>query len=154
MVRQTLYNAFTKINPLEKNAVINFLHEHTPNTSKSDIRHAIEYALKEIPSFGGFIYTAHQDKQLVGVIIATKTGMTGYNAKHLFVFVSLLPLLNISEDSATSLLSRAIDYADGDIALHIKPNNPALKLYQKLGFQAQFVELRLSKEQVEAKISA
>ncbi len=38
------------------------------------------------------------------------------------------------------LMLNAIDYAKGDIALHVEANNPAIKLYEKLGFTNPYLE--------------
>jgi ribosomal protein S18 acetylase RimI-like enzyme len=42
-------------------------------------------------------------------------------------------------------MKRAIELADGDIALHVEPDNPARILYEKLGFTNKYLEMRLKK---------
>lgn len=141
----TLYNAFTGISPAEKSAVVRFLYEHNSNASKKDIQEAVEYAVKHKPSFGGFIFMAHVDRKIIAVIVANKTGMEGYNPKIIFIYVTLHKSHRRRQKVVRELLKKAIRYADGDIALHVEPNNPALKLYQRLGFQSNLLELRLIK---------
>ncbi|MCB0569319.1 MAG: GNAT family N-acetyltransferase [Phaeodactylibacter sp.] len=139
----TLYDAFSGINPMEKSKVVHFLCLHNKHANRQSIQEAVEYAVKLKPSFGGFVLTAEQDRQIVGAIVANRTGMEGYNPKNLFVFVSLHKEFQ-DEALIEALMQKAIRYADGDVAMHVEPDNPALKLYQKLGFQAQYLELRLS----------
>ncbi|HAB28956.1 MAG TPA: GNAT family N-acetyltransferase, partial [Xanthomarina gelatinilytica] len=35
---------------------------------------------------------------------------------------------------------------EGDVALHVEPNNPAIKLYESLGFTNKYLEMRLKKD--------
>ena len=43
------------------------------------------------------------------------------------------------------LMQKAISIAEGNIALHVEPDNPAKKLYEKLGFTNKYLEMRLIK---------
>lgn len=141
----TLYNAFTGISLAEKSALVSFLYQHNKNADKQDIYEAVEYAVKLKPSFGGYVLIAKQNQQIVGAIVANRTGMQGYNPNNLFVFISFDEAYIEDETIIPYLMQKAIDYADGDIALHVEPDHPAIKLYQKLGFQSEYVELRLQK---------
>jgi len=42
-------------------------------------------------------------------------------------------------------MKKAIEHAEGDIALHVEANNPAKKLYEKPGFTNPYLEMRLKK---------
>ena len=44
------------------------------------------------------------------------------------------------------LMENAIKTADGDIALHVEPDNPAKFLYEKLGFSNKYLEMRYKKQ--------
>jgi ribosomal protein S18 acetylase RimI-like enzyme len=143
----TVYDAFTGISPMEKNMLVSFLHEHCENAdSPASIREAVEYALKTKPSFGGFILVVRQRHQILAAIVANRTGMEGYSATNIFVYAGFHPECRSNETLIHDAMQKAIGYADGDIAMHVEPNNPALKLYQKLGFSAQYLELRLNKK--------
>ena len=45
------------------------------------------------------------------------------------------------------LVKQAIETAEGNIALHVEPDNPAKHLYEKLGFSSKYLEMRFNKEQ-------
>lgn len=138
-----LYDAFSGISPMEKSQVVRFLMEQEGHSEGDSIREAVEYAMKLKPSFGGFVLVARHNQQIVGVIIANRTGMEAYNPKNIFVFVTVEDSYRRKEAFVKQLIDQGIKYADGDIAMHVKSDNPALAIYQKLGFKAQYLELRL-----------
>jgi ribosomal protein S18 acetylase RimI-like enzyme len=43
------------------------------------------------------------------------------------------------------LMNKALLYAKGDIALHVEPHNPAKFLYEKVGFDNKYLEMRLKR---------
>jgi ribosomal-protein-alanine N-acetyltransferase len=142
----TLYNAFSGMTAPEKSAVVRFLQAHTENANKKSIEEAVEYALKNKPSFGGFVLTAQVNRQIIATIVANQTGMAAYSPGHLFVYVTVDQRYLKKEQLLQDFFHKAIDYANGDIAMHVKPDNPALQLFHKLGFSAEYLELRLHKK--------
>jgi Acetyltransferases len=44
------------------------------------------------------------------------------------------------------LMQLAIAHTEGNIALHVEPDNPAKKLYEKAGFTNKYLEMRLNKQ--------
>jgi hypothetical protein len=46
----------------------------------------------------------------------------------------------IASDTAS-----ATKFTKGDIALHVEPNNPAIFLYNKMGFENKYSEMRLQR---------
>jgi [ribosomal protein S18]-alanine N-acetyltransferase len=40
------------------------------------------------------------------------------------------------------LMKETIKHAEGDIALHVEPDNPAGFLYEKVGFTSKYKEMR------------
>lgn len=145
-----IYDAFSGINPVEKNRVIRFLNEFEGENKRENIEEAVEYAVKMKPSFGGFVLTAEQDGQIIGAIVANRTGMGSYNPNHILVFVTLHRDFQEDEALTQYLMHKVVQHAKGDIAMHVKPDNPALQLYKKIGFEAQYLELRLSKKNISA----
>ncbi len=146
----TLYDAFSGMNLMEKSKVVRFVCDHTPNSSRQSVQEAVEYAMKLKPSFGGYVLTVEEGRQLIGAVVANRTGMESYNPKNIFVFVTLHENCQQDRTLVQALMQKAIQYADGDIAMHVEPDNPALKLYQELGFKAQYLELRLQNPKASA----
>lgn len=144
MTTQTvLFTPYTGMSPMEQSAVVNFLCKHTDNACKAEIQDAVDYAIKNKPSFGGFVMVAKSGEEIISIIVANRTGMEGYNAGHIFVYTTLHREYQ-QETMFQQHMQKAIDYANGNVAMHVAPNNPALKFFKKLGFKAEFLELRLS----------
>lgn len=143
MYQQATYDAFTKISSLDKHKIIQFLYEHQdePIIEKRDIASAIEYAVKERPSFGGFVLTTTKDDEIVAAIVVNKTGMSGYGPEHILVYFAT------DRDSANSavnkkLLDKTIFLTQGDIAFLVTPNAPSKAIFEKLGYQTKLLEMR------------
>lgn len=142
--RVQLYNAFTGINPREKIALTNFLAQNSKEQDIASIREALDYALKNKPSFGGFIYSYWENHQLLAAVVVNKTGMEGFNPNYLLVYACVHPTLQENESILQDLISRTISFTQGDLSLHLRPDCPTLKLFKALGFQEKYVELRIS----------
>jgi len=77
----------------KKIALVNFIFDYQENAAlnRSLITHLIDYALKEISSFGGFVVTEEMDNELLGVMVVNNTGMKGYMPNNLIVASAFLP---------------------------------------------------------------
>ena len=42
------------------------------------------------------------------------------------------------------IVERAIEHADGDVKLHVEYDNPARRLYERIGFSSKYAEMRYS----------
>lgn len=143
--QMTIYNAFTGISPIEKKRLVTFLCDYAGNTNCHDVQEALDYALKRKPSFGGFVITIMDNKNIEAALVVNRTGMEGYNPNNICVFVAVNPDADDQSALLQELMGKAINYAHGDIAMHIEPDHPALQIYQQMGFRAQYLELRLDK---------
>ena len=70
-----------------------------------------------------------------------RTGMKGYVPENLLVFVAVDPALR-GRGVGEQLVRKAIELADGDIKLHVERQNPAKRLYERLGFASKYAEMR------------
>lgn len=131
----------------EKSDIIHFLHRHleTFGDPLNDIEKCIDYALKEYQSFGGFIISAYEKDEIAGVVVINKTGMKDYIPENILVYIATHKSYR-GKGIGKELMLKAIDFADGNIALHVEPNNPAVRLYEKLGFTNKYLEMRLIKK--------
>ncbi len=140
-----IFDAFTGISAWDHHAIVQFILEHSSGASRKDVCESIDYALKNKPSFGGFVLTLWENRELLGVLVCNRTGMTGYSPRNVFVFVAVPTSDARSEQILRELLDEGVKRADGDIALHLEPGHPALPLYEDRGFQPQYLELRFQK---------
>ena len=144
------FKIYTKINQIslpEKQAIAAFLHTHLGRYGdpQEHILNAIEYAIGDHPFKGGFVVLAKKQDDFVGAVVVNQTHMSGYIPENILVYIAVdidFRGLGIGKE----LMQHAIDFSSGDIALHVEPDNPALKLYEKIGFENPYLEMRYKKK--------
>lgn len=141
-----IYNSTFLPSNTERQEIIDFLHNHLDEfgDDKEDIAKSVAFAMHEGNTLGGFVITSRLDSKLAGVVVVNKTGMKGFIPENILVYIATNREMR-GKGVGTELMNKAIDNADGNIALHVEPNNPARKLYEKLGFQNKYLEMRLIK---------
>ena len=146
MTEFKVFDAINKPSLAELTEVVQFLHTHLEEygDDKKDIQKAIDYALKEFVSFGGFVMVLFEDGEMVGATVINQTGMGGYIPENILVYIATHSG-HRGKGLGKTLMQNAINYCKGDIALHVEPNNPAKFLYEQLGFTNPYLEMRLKK---------
>ncbi len=146
MVQTTVFNSTNKPSSDEKNGLIDFLFENLQEFGdpKSDIEKAVNYALKEIPSFGGFILVSYIEGDISGVVVLSQTGMKDYIPENILVYIATHKN-HRGKGIGKLLMQKTIDLAEGNIALHVEPDNPARFLYEKVCFGSKYIEMRYKK---------
>lgn len=141
-----IFNKNQKLNTTEKKEIVDFLYNHLEEFGdpKEDIEDCIDYAMEKTPSFGGFILAHYNNSQLLGVVIINKTGMKGFIPENILVYIATHNK-HRGKGIGKQLMKEAIKLSEGNIALHVEPNNPAKGLYQSLGFTNKYLEMRLIK---------
>jgi ribosomal-protein-alanine N-acetyltransferase len=138
----------THNNPGEKERIriVSFLHEHLEEygDEPTDINKAVLYALQEFESFGGFVLVSEENNEINGAVVINRTGMGGYIPENILVYIAT-HRDHRGKGLGKKLMNKAIDLAEGDIALHVEHNNPAKFLYEKVGFENPYLEMRLRK---------
>ena len=131
---------------IDRNEVIHFFHETMKlwNDSVEDIQRGLDYAFSDADGEGGFLLLASENKQLVGALLMLKTGMKGYVPENLLVFVSVDPSQR-GKGLGTKIIEKSIAESKGDIKLHVDYPNPAKRLYERLGFENKYAEMRLKR---------
>jgi|SRR5690606_8784993 len=131
---------------LEKNEIADFLFNHLDQygDKKEDIMKCLDYALSNFPHQGGFVLLAREAGEIVGAVVVNQTGMEGYIPENILVYIAVNSNQR-GKGIGKELMSRAINLAKGDIALHVEPDNPAKHLYEKMGFTNKYLEMRLKK---------
>ena len=146
MMNTILFNEKNKPTNCEKEEIIDFLFQHLEEFGdpREDIEKAINYAIKETISYGGFILEAIDNEKISSVIVVNKTGMKGYIPENILVYIATHKDLR-GKGIGKRIMNKAIEIAEGDIALHVEPDNPAKFLYEKLGFRNKYLEMRYIK---------
>ncbi|MBN2835178.1 MAG: GNAT family N-acetyltransferase [Candidatus Delongbacteria bacterium] len=143
MFETELYNSKNKPSTAQKENVVNFLYMNLQEFGdpKSDIEKAVSYALKEIPSFGGFVLVSYANNEISGVVVVNETGMKDYIPENILVYIATHRNMR-GKGIGKFLMQRSIELANGNIALHVEPDNPARYLYEKVGFTSKYIEMR------------
>jgi len=147
MIKTIVFDENKKPSLEEKNNIIQFLFDNLEEYGdpKSDIEKCANYALHEIPSFGGFILVSYLDDQISGAVIINQTGMIDYIPENILVYIATSKE-HRGEGIGKELIQKTIDLTHGNIALHVEPNNPAKYLYEKFGFTNKYLEMRYKRD--------
>lgn len=111
---------------------------------KEDIERAVKYAVMDAPSFGGFVMVGYENDQIAGAVVINKTGMKGYIPENILVYIAVNKDMR-GKGYGKTLMEKALEGCEGSVALHVEPDNPAAKLYEKIGFTNKYLEMRYSK---------
>lgn len=146
MIKYEILTPAETIGLVQRNEIADFLFEHLDEfgDDKADIKKAIDYALESGVTPGGFVVTARDNRSVIGAVVMNRTGMAGYIPENILVYIAMHGGYR-GKGIGKELMKRAINKADGNIALHVEPNNPAKFLYEKLGFTNKYLEMRLNK---------
>lgn len=103
--------------------------------------HDVPGSFTEQPATG---VPASDPSKIRGVVVVCETGMSGFVPENLLVYIAVDQKAR-GRGIGKTLMENAIKTARGDIALHVEPDNPARRLYERIGFTSKYLEMRLSK---------
>lgn len=111
------------------------------------IAKAIHHAMdKSHNNGGGLVAVMSDSNQIIGAAVINRTGMEDYIPEHILVYIAIHHH-HRGQRLGKFLLLAALKQIDGDIALHVEPDNPAIHLYKSLGFTNKYIEMRLSRKE-------
>jgi ribosomal protein S18 acetylase RimI-like enzyme len=110
---------------------------------RDHIARGLTDALGETPPGPGFILLALDDERIVGALVMLRTGMTGYVPENLLLYVAVDPEAR-GRGLGGRICREAIASVEGDTKLHVEYDNPAKRLYERLGFENKYAEMRCS----------
>lgn len=142
MYNCTVYDAFTGISPFEKLGIIKFLESHS-ELSKDIIQQSIDYAVKDCPSFGGYILSVNLEKEPIAVAVINKTGIPKLPSKNILVHFFIEPDWQNSE-FVKFFFGKLVELTSGDLSVQIQRNSPYFNLLSELGFLSQTIEMTYS----------
>ena len=125
--------------------IVTFLHKHMQNKTadKDTILRSIDYVYSKNQGKGGFILLGVQDNEILGCVVINETGMAGYNAENILVYMAVDPRYR-DLGLEKRLIEHAKKLAKGCISTFVEPSSATTDFYKKIGFQNRTVELRLS----------
>ncbi len=134
-------------NELPRERFIDFLYRHLDKfgDSKDAIGKSIDYAFSDEKGCGGFLLAVYNDDELIGALVMNKTGMSGYIPENILVYVAVDSRFR-GKGFGREIVNKAISMADGDVKLHVEYDNPAKRLYERIGFTTKYAEMRYKKE--------
>ena len=143
--------AFTKVNNesdipgwTTRPEIVDYFHETMkPYEDKpQDIERAIDFAFS--PDRGGFLMLCQYDGNWAGQLLMLDTGMGGYIPENILLFVTVSPDMR-GKGIGRQLIEHCINQCDGDVKLHVEYENPAKRLYERIGFTSDYAEMRFKK---------
>ncbi|HET8573902.1 MAG TPA: GNAT family N-acetyltransferase [Edaphocola sp.] len=134
----------------ERDAIAQFLFKHLEayGDPVNDIKSCMRYALSENGKPGGFILAGYESEsgQLASAVVVNETGMGGFIPENILVYIATHRDFR-GKGIGGKMMREALRTAQGDVALHVEPDNPARRLYEQLGFTNKYLEMRYKKEQ-------
>ncbi len=146
MLKIEALSAIDNATYLQKKEIADFLFAHLDQYGDphEDIMRCLDYALDKAVDKGGFVVMVRENGTIVGALVMNKTGMSGYIPENILVYIAV-DANQRGKGVGKKLMTTAIGMANGSIALHVEPDNPARYLYEKLGFTNKYLEMRLKK---------
>ena len=131
---------------LTREQFVDFLFTHLDRfgDSKEAINKSIDYAFGKDGKYGGFLLAAYYEGKLVGALIINDTGMSGYIPEHILVYVAVDATYR-GRGFGGEIVKYALNECPGDVKLHVEYDNPAKRLYERVGFTTKYAEMRFKK---------
>ncbi|MFO7874673.1 MAG: GNAT family N-acetyltransferase [Bacteroidales bacterium] len=139
----TFYTPADNVSEETKKEIADFLYEHLDQFGDEHryIMKSINFALDDKEKFGGFILVSRDQGNINGAVVINKTGMAGYIPENILVYIAVDKKYR-GHGLGKELMQKTFEKAEGDIKLHVEPENPARHLYEKLGFTSKYLEMR------------
>ena len=132
---------------LSRKDLVVFLHEKMKpyQDTTVDVDRAMDYVFDKTEYSGGFIMLAHYGERLAGACVMPRSGMKGYIPENVLLFVCIDPDLR-GRGLGRKLIERSIEECEGNVKLHVEYDNPAKRLYERIGFTNKYAEMRFEKK--------
>lgn len=142
------FHNYTQLNSkIELDEFVDFLYMHLGQygDSKVAIEKSVHYTFSKSEGKGGFLMIALQENKIIGEVVVNRTGMSSYIPENVLVYIAVHRDYR-GKGIGSSLLKKTIEQCKGDIALHVEFENPAKRLYERIGFKAKYAEMRYIKD--------
>jgi len=131
---------------LNEEKIVQFFHETMKpyEDTIGDIKSALDYMYSKDVGKGGFLMIITLNNVLGGALLMLNTGMSGYVPENILLFVTVDPDLR-GKGIGRKLIEKSIAECKGEVKLHVEYDNPAKRLYERIGFTTKYAEMRYSK---------
>lgn len=131
---------------LNREMIVDFLHTHLDKFGdpKEQISKSIDYAFSDSEGKGGFLLAGYYEGKLAAALVMNNTGMQGYIPENILVYVAVDSQFR-NKGLGKQIVKFAFDEADGAVKLHVEYDNPAKRLYERLGMTTKYAEMRYTK---------
>ena len=129
-----------------RQGLVRFFHDHMKPYEDEipDIEDSLDYAFSGSDRAGGFLVLADREEELAGALLMLRTGMSGYVPPNILLFVGVRDDLR-GQGLGGKIIDRALEECDGAVKLHVEYDNPAKRLYERIGFTTKYAEMRLDR---------
>lgn len=145
MLKIEKINKFEEFKNIKKEEFVDMLFVHLDRFGdpKEQIEDCLNYAMSQKEGKGGFALVAYWDEKPVGALIMNKTGMGGYIPENILVYIAVNNEYR-GKGIGKELVETAIGEAEGDVKLHVEYDNPAKRLYERVGFVNKYADMRFT----------
>jgi GNAT superfamily N-acetyltransferase len=142
-MNEKIFNQLEPLSTIERLNLIDFLYEHLDEygDTKEAIGLAIDYAHITNPMAGGFVLQLSEGDEITGAVVMNKTGMRSYIPENILVYIAVHRNYR-GKGLGKKMMNKIMQLTKGDIALHVEKDNPAKLLYEKVGFESPYIEMR------------
>jgi len=128
---------------LSRNDIVEFLYDHLDQfgDTKSAINKCLDYAFSDEKGEGGFVLAAYNESNLVGILIMNFSGMSEYIPENVLVYIAVHRDYR-GRGFGGQIVKKSFELCKGDVKLHVEYDNPAKRLYERLGFNNKYAEMR------------
>lgn len=128
---------------ISREEYVDFLYDHLDKfrDSKESINLAIDYALSKSEGKGGFLMAAYYEGKLVGELLMINSGMKGFIPENILVYIAV-DSKHRGKGFGRKIIEEAFKNTEGEVKLHVEYDNPAKRLYERVGFTTKYAEMR------------
>ena len=133
---------------LTREKYIDFLYEHLKpfGDEKSAISKCIDFAFGKGDGLGGFLLAAYEDGKLAGELVMNYTGMEEFIPENILVYIAVDSQFR-NRGIGRQIVEEAAKHTKGNIKLHVEYDNPAKRLYERIGFNSKYAEMRWNRSE-------
>lgn len=121
---------------------IDFIHDKLGKfkDDKDSIGECLSYYCDSDDS--GSVYEAlNEDQKTMAIVVILNTKMKKFLPSNFLVYIVVDEAFR-GQGLGGALIDHAQEQLEGSICLHVEPDNPALRLYERKGFTNKYLEMR------------